>query len=59
MFVFIFGVSEVNAMLAEVYFSDTSEPSMLDFRKQLTRELNYNTYGNKNESRVTRKVVEK
>ena len=58
-FAFILGVSEVNAMLAEAYFSDTPQPSMLDFRMQLARKLIHNTYDNKDESRETRKSSRK
>ncbi len=44
MFPFLIGESEVNVMLAEAYFTDIPQPSMLDFRKQLAKELIYNTY---------------
>lgn len=53
-FAFVLGVSEVNAMYAESYFSRTKQPSMLDFRKQLAKELinnDYDNVGNKNSSK--------
>ena len=43
-FVFILAVSEVSAMLCETYFSQTKQPRMLDFRKQLASELITNYY---------------
>ena len=43
-FAFILGVSEVNATLAEAYSTDTPHSIMLGFRKQLAKELIYNTY---------------
>lgn len=54
-FAFILGVSEVNAMLAEAYFSDTPQPSMLDFRKQLAKELIHNSYDVKDDGKSIRK----
>ena len=50
------GVSKVNIMLAEMYFSDTSQHSMLDFRKQLVEtELIHNTYYEKENDKTIRK----
>ena len=56
---FILGVSEVNAMLAEAYFSDTQQPSMLDFRKQLAKELIHNSYDLKDDGKTIQKSCQK
>ena len=42
-------------MLAEAYFSDTPQPSMLDFRKQLAKELIHNSYDVKDDGKSIRK----
>ncbi len=58
-FAFILGVSEVNAMLAEAYFSDTPQPRMLDFRKQLAKELIHNSYNVEDDGKSIRKSYQK
>ena len=58
-FAFILGVSEVNAMLAVAYFSATPQPSMLDFRKQLAKELIHNSYDDKDDAKTIQKSHQK
>ena len=41
-------------MLGEAYFPNTPQPSMLDFRKQLAKELIHNSYEDDDDGKTIR-----
>lgn len=60
-FTFLLAVTEVNVMLAAVYFYNKKQPSMIQFRKDFSKELIYNDLIMKQqeveEKRVTRSAL--